>query len=50
MLDPPKVLFTIFCVYGLSGYGVYTWRRMKGKPTSVIAMSTDEPDEEGLHR
>ena len=50
MLDPPKVLFTIFCVYGLSGYGVYTWRRMKGKPTSVIATSTDEPDEEGLHR
>ena len=50
MLDPPKVLFTIFCVYGLSGYGVYTWRRMKGKPTSVIAMSTDEPDEQGLHR
>jgi CDP-diacylglycerol--serine O-phosphatidyltransferase len=50
MLDPPKVLFTIFCVYGLSGYAVYTWRRMKGKPTSVIATSTDEPDEQGLHR
>jgi len=50
MLDPPRVLFTIFCVYGLSGYVVYTWRRMKGKPTSVIATSTDEPDEQGLHR
>lgn len=50
MLDPPRVLFAIFCIYGLSGYAVYTWRRMKGKPTSVIATSTDEPDEEGLHR
>ena len=50
MLDPPRVLFAIFCVYGLSGYGVYVWRRMKGKPASVIATSTDEPDEQGLHR
>jgi CDP-diacylglycerol--serine O-phosphatidyltransferase len=36
--------------YGLSGYVVYVWRRMKGKPVSVIATSTDEPDEKGLHR
>jgi CDP-diacylglycerol--serine O-phosphatidyltransferase len=50
MLDPPRVLFAIFCAYGLSGYAVYGWRRMKGKPASVIAMSTDEPDEQGLHR
>jgi CDP-diacylglycerol--serine O-phosphatidyltransferase len=50
MLDPPRVLFAIFCAYGLSGYVVYGWRRMKGKPASVIAMSTDEPDEQGLHR
>ncbi len=48
-LDPPRVLFAIFCAYALSGYGVYAWRRMKGKPTSVIAMSTDEPDEKNLH-
>jgi len=33
-----------------SGYGVYVWRRMKGRPVSVIATSTDEPDEQGLHR
>lgn len=49
-LHPPIVLFAMFCVYGLSGYGVYAWRRMKGKPVSVIATSTDEPDEQGLHR
>jgi len=49
-LDPPRVLFAIFCVYGLSGYGVYAYRKMKGKPVSVIATSTDEPDEIDLHR
>ena len=49
-LDPPKVLFAIFCIYGLSGYCIYGWRRMKGKRTSVIATSTDDPDEQGLHR
>ena len=49
-LDPPKLLFAIFCIYGLSGYAIYGWRRMKGKRTSVIAISTDDPDEQGLHR
>ena len=49
-LDPPKVLFAIFCIYGLSGYGIYGWRRMKGRRASVIATSTDDPDEQGLHR
>jgi CDP-diacylglycerol---serine O-phosphatidyltransferase len=49
-IHPPTVLFALFCVYGTSGYGVYVWRRMKGRPVSVIATSTDEPDEEGLHR
>ena len=48
--NPPVALFALFCVYGLSGYGVYAWRRAKGRPTSVIAISTDEPDEQGLHR
>jgi len=49
-LDPPRVLFGLFCVYGLSGYVVYAYKKAKGRPVSVIAMSTDEPDEEGLHR
>jgi CDP-diacylglycerol---serine O-phosphatidyltransferase len=49
-LDPPSVLFAIFLVYGLSGYAVYGWRKFKGKPVSVIAVSTDEPDERDLHR
>lgn len=46
---PPGVLFALFCIYGCSGYAVYAWRRVKGKPVSVIATSTDEPDERGLH-
>jgi CDP-diacylglycerol--serine O-phosphatidyltransferase len=49
-LDPPRVLFAMACAYGISGYAVYAWRKAKGKPTSVIAVSTDEPDEAGLHR
>jgi CDP-diacylglycerol--serine O-phosphatidyltransferase len=48
-LDPPRVLFAIFCAYGLSGYAVYAYRKMKGRPVSVIATSTDEPDEIDLH-
>jgi len=49
-VHPPTVLFVLFCVYGLSGYGVYAWRKRQGRPVSVIATSTDEPDEKGLHQ
>ena len=48
--NPAKGLFAIFCAYGLSGYAVYLWRKAKGKQVSMIATSTDEPDEQGLHR
>lgn len=48
-IDPPTVLFSLFVLYGLSGYGVYIWRKAKGRPTSIISTSTDEPDERGLH-
>ena len=47
-IHPPTVLFGLFVLYGLSGYAVYGWRKAKGKPTSVISTSTDEPDERGL--
>jgi CDP-diacylglycerol--serine O-phosphatidyltransferase len=49
-VHPPLVLFGIFCIYGLSGYAMYLYRKSKGKPVSLIAVSTDEPDEAGLHR
>jgi len=48
-LDPPRVLFAIFAAYGVSGYAVYAWRKSHGGQASVIATSTDEPDEKGLH-
>ena len=49
-LYPARIIFAIFCLYGLSGYFVYAYKRAKGRPVSVIATSTDEPDEVGLHR
>ncbi|MGJ7491341.1 CDP-diacylglycerol--serine O-phosphatidyltransferase [Variovorax sp. ZT4R33] len=48
-IHPPTVLFGLFVAYGLSGYVVYGWRKAKGQPVSVISISTDEPDERGLH-
>jgi CDP-diacylglycerol--serine O-phosphatidyltransferase len=34
--DPPKVLFGMFVLYGLSGYVIYFWRLMKGRPVSIV--------------
>jgi CDP-diacylglycerol---serine O-phosphatidyltransferase len=48
-IDPPTIIFGLFIAYGLSGYVIYVWRKAKGLQTSVIATSTDEPDERGLH-
>ena len=42
--DPPKVLFGLFVVYGLSGYAVFGWQWFKGKPVSIVQTS-DEPAE-----
>lgn len=39
--DPPKVLFGLFVVYGLSGYAVYLWRFFKGRPISVTEPKHD---------
>jgi CDP-diacylglycerol--serine O-phosphatidyltransferase len=49
-VHPPIALFLLFCAYGVSGYVVYAYRKAKGAPVSVIATSTDEPDERGLHQ
>jgi CDP-diacylglycerol---serine O-phosphatidyltransferase len=48
-IHPPTVVFGLFVVYGMSGYAVLLRRRAKGRPTSVISTSTDEPEERGLH-
>ncbi|MBU3737982.1 MAG: CDP-diacylglycerol--serine O-phosphatidyltransferase [Rhodoferax sp.] len=49
-IDPPTVIFAVCVVYGLSGYGVYVWRKSRGVQTSVISTSTQEPEERGLHQ
>ncbi|GAB3544646.1 CDP-diacylglycerol--serine O-phosphatidyltransferase [Noviherbaspirillum agri] len=40
--DPPKVLFGMFVLYGLSGYAVYFWRLSKGKPVSIVDTNDGE--------
>ncbi len=30
--DPPTMLFTLFVIYGLSGYAMWVWRYWNGKP------------------
>ena len=49
-IDPPTVMFGLFVVYGLSGYALYAWRKAKGQPASLVSMSTEEPEERGLHK
>jgi CDP-diacylglycerol--serine O-phosphatidyltransferase len=48
-IEPATVLFLIFVGYALSGYIVYAWRKAKGQQASLISISTQEPDERGLH-
>lgn len=43
--DPPKVLFGLFVLYGLSGFGVYFWRWSKGNPVSIIQTRVEPIDE-----
>lgn len=48
-IDPPKVLWPIFVVYGLSGYVIFFWRRAKGKPVSMIPTDDEPLDESERH-
>lgn len=43
--DPPKVLFGMFVLYGLSGYVIYFWRLFKGKPVSIVDTEDLESEE-----
>ncbi|MDO5289924.1 MAG: CDP-diacylglycerol--serine O-phosphatidyltransferase [Pseudomonadota bacterium] len=49
-IEPATMLFLMFVAYALSGYVVYAWRKAKGQHASIVSTSTDEPDEQGLHR
>ncbi|MFZ1181159.1 MAG: CDP-diacylglycerol--serine O-phosphatidyltransferase [Herbaspirillum sp.] len=39
---PSKVLFGLFVLYGVSGYFLYVWRKLKGKPVSIAQTGRDE--------
>jgi CDP-diacylglycerol--serine O-phosphatidyltransferase len=43
--DPPKVLFGLFVIYGLSGYAVAVWFWTKGRPVSIVQTSSESGDE-----
>jgi CDP-diacylglycerol--serine O-phosphatidyltransferase len=44
-VDPPKVMFGLFVIYGLSGYAFYFWRLFKGKPVSIVQTEIEAIDE-----
>jgi CDP-diacylglycerol--serine O-phosphatidyltransferase len=44
-IDPPKVMFPIFLIYGLSGYAVFFWRMAKGKPVSIVQTDQEPVDQ-----
>ncbi len=44
--DPPKVLFGLFVIYGVSGYIVYMWRKIKGKPVSIVQTKEEHHEQE----
>jgi CDP-diacylglycerol--serine O-phosphatidyltransferase len=48
-IDPPKVLWPFFVLYGLSGYGVFFWRLAKGRPVSIV-QTDDEPVDKSERR
>ena len=48
--EPPTMLFLLFVAYSVSGYVLYAWRKSRGQYVSIVATSTDEPDEKGLHQ
>lgn len=43
--DPPKVLFGLFVLYGLSGYAVLLWQWRKGRPVSIVQTSVEAHEE-----
>jgi CDP-diacylglycerol--serine O-phosphatidyltransferase len=48
-IDPPKVLFPIFVVYGLSGYAVFFWRLAKGQRVSIVQTDHEPVDQSERH-
>lgn len=45
-IHPPLVLFGMFVLFALSGYGVFFWRMLKGKPVSIIQTEIEGHEDE----
>jgi CDP-diacylglycerol--serine O-phosphatidyltransferase len=43
--DPPRVLFGLFVLYGLSGYVLLLWRWRKGRPVSLMQTTIETQGE-----
>ena len=41
--DPPTMLFTLFVIYGLSGYVLWLWRYWNGKPAPAVHTPAPPP-------
>ena len=39
--DPPIALFTLFCLYALSGYAFWAWRWFRGEPNPAKPLARD---------
>jgi CDP-diacylglycerol--serine O-phosphatidyltransferase len=38
--DPPIVLFSLFCIYALSGYAYWAWQWWHGRPNPAKPVRT----------
>jgi len=39
--DPPIALFTLFCLYALSGYAYWAWSWFRGEPNPAKPVGRD---------
>lgn len=46
---PPVVLFSLFLLYGLSGYGMWMWRLIRKKRRTIMVNKADVLDEHAPH-
>lgn len=45
-IHPPIVLFGMFVLFALSGYVIFFWRLIKGKPISIVQTEMEPHDED----
>jgi CDP-diacylglycerol--serine O-phosphatidyltransferase len=48
--DPPKVLFSLFVIYAMSGYVLLLWRWRNGRPVSLVQITADPEHDDDEHQ